>query len=151
MRMLATSKSKEDNRMEASIQESVFPKGQPLPGDWFTGNAFLTPLVAKDKNNDFSAGAVTFEPRARTNLHTHPRGQVLMVIEGEGYYQEKGHAARSINRGDTIIIPENTEHWHGARASSKMVHIAITNYKDDVQVNWLNPVTDEDYAKAGQK
>ena len=60
----------------------IFPKGQPLSKDWFSGNAFITPLVAKDKNNEFSAGSVMFEPKARTNWHTHPKGQVLIVIEG---------------------------------------------------------------------
>jgi quercetin dioxygenase-like cupin family protein len=64
----------------------IFPKGQPLSKDWFTGDAFLSPLVGKDHNNDFSAGSVSFEPKARTNWHTHPRGQVLLIIEGEGYY-----------------------------------------------------------------
>jgi quercetin dioxygenase-like cupin family protein len=123
----------------------IFPKGQPLPNEWFSGNAFLTPLVAKDKNNEFSAGSVTFEPKARTNWHTHPKGQVLLVIEGEGIYQEKGASARPIKKGDVVNIPENIEHWHGASASSSMTHIAITNYKDDVQVTWLKPVTDEEY------
>ena len=123
----------------------IFPKGNPLPNDWFTGNAFLTPLVAKDKNNEFSAGSVSFEPGARTHWHTHPKGQVLLVIAGKGFYQEKGKPARSIQKGDTVIIPENIEHWHGASAFTNMTHIAITNYKDDVQVTWLQPVTDEEY------
>lgn len=125
--------------------KEIFPKGQPLPKDWFSGNAFITSLVTKDKNNDFSAGSVTFEPGARTNWHTHPRGQVLLVIEGNGFYQEKGKPAQTIKKGDVVIIPEIIEHWHGASAASKMVHIAITNFKDDVQVNWLQPVTDEEY------
>jgi quercetin dioxygenase-like cupin family protein len=128
--------------MEAS---EIFPKGQPLSNDWFTGNAFLFPLVPKDKNNEFSAGSVTFEPKARTNWHTHPKGQVLIVIEGNGFYQEKGKPAQAIQKGDVINIPENTEHWHGASATNKMAHIAITNYKDEVQVTWLQPVTDEEY------
>jgi len=123
----------------------IFPKGQPLPKEWFSGNAFLTPLVAKDKNNEFSAGCVSFEPKARTNWHTHPKGQVLIVIEGVGFYQEKDKPARTIKKGDTVIIPENTEHWHGASASNKLVHIAITNFKDEVQVTWLKPVTEEEY------
>ena len=126
----------------------IFLKGQPLPKEWFTGDASLTPLVAKDKNNDFSAGSVSFEPTARTNWHTHPRGQVLLVIEGNGFYQEKGKPAQAIKKGDVVNIPENTEHWHGASAVSKMVHIAITNYKDDVQVSWLQPVTEEEYNNA---
>jgi quercetin dioxygenase-like cupin family protein len=123
----------------------IFPKGQPLPKDWFTGKAFITPLVAKDKNNEFSAGCVTFEPEARTNWHTHPKGQVLMVIEGNGFYQEKGKPAQKIKKGDVVNIPENTEHWHGAAPADKLVHIAITNYKDEIQVSWLSPVTDEEY------
>lgn len=123
----------------------IFPKGQQLPSDWFSGNAFLNLLVVKDKNNEFSAGSVTFEPKARTNWHTHPKGQVLIVIEGNGFYQEKGKTAQPIKKGDVVNIPENVEHWHGASATNKMVHIAITNYKGDEQVTWLQPVTDEEY------
>jgi len=123
----------------------IFLKGQPLPNEWFSGNAFLTPLVARDKNNEFSAGSVSFEPKARTNWHTHPKGQVLIVIEGNGLYQEKDKPAQRIKKGDVVSIPENTVHWHGATAVNKMVHIAITNYKDDTQVTWLEPVTDEEY------
>lgn len=126
----------------------LFPKGQPLPGDWFSGNAFLTLLLARDKNNDFSIGSVTFEPNARTNWHTHPKGQVLLVTEGEGFYQEKEKPAQPIKKGDVINIPEKVEHWHGASATHKMVHIAITNFKDDVQVTWLQAVTDEEYNSA---
>lgn len=127
---------------------SMFPIGEPLSREWFTGTAYLHPLVAKDKNHEFSAGSVTFEPKVRTNWHTHPKGQVLIVIEGKGWYQEKGKSARAITKGDVVNIPENTEHWHGATANTKMVHIAITNYKEEEQVTWLRPVTDEEYSHA---
>ncbi|WP_447642136.1 MULTISPECIES: (R)-mandelonitrile lyase [Chitinophagaceae] len=123
----------------------LFPKGEKLPNDWFSGNAFLHPLLAKDKNNEFALGSVTFEPGARTVWHTHPKGQVLIVTEGEGFYQEKGKPAQRIKKGDVVNIPENIEHWHGATATSKMVHIAITNYQGKANVTWLNPVTDEEY------
>lgn len=125
--------------------QDIFPKGMQLPNEWFIGNAFLYPLVAKDKNNEFSAGVVTFEAGARTNWHTHPKGQVLIVVDGNGFYQEKGKAAQSIKKGDVVNIPENVEHWHGASATSVMAHIAITNYKNDQQVTWLTPLTDEEY------
>ena len=68
---------------------TLFPKGNKLPNDWFTGNAFVTPLIAKDNNNEFSIGSVYFEAGARTNWHTHPKGQVLIVTDGEGFYQGK--------------------------------------------------------------
>jgi quercetin dioxygenase-like cupin family protein len=131
-----------ENKMK---NDEIFPIGKQLPGEWFSGNAYLSPLVTKDKNNDFSAGSITFEPRARTNWHTHPRGQVLLITEGRGYYQEKGKAAREIQKGDVVIIPENVEHRHGASVDDKMIHIAITNYKEDLQVTWLQPVTDAEY------
>jgi len=124
----------------------IFSKGQPLPQHWFSGNAFLTPLVPRDGNNEFSAGTVTFEPGARTNWHTHPKGQVLLVIDGNGFYQEKGKPARSISKGDVVNIPEDVVHWHGAAASQSMAHIAITNFRGNSQVTWLDPVSDEDYA-----
>jgi quercetin dioxygenase-like cupin family protein len=132
------------------MESELFPKGQQLPAEWFSGSAFLHPLAAKDQNNNFSAGHVTFEPKARTNWHTHPKGQVLIVTSGVGWYQEKNQPARAIKKGDVVNIPENVEHWHGAAAEEAMSHIAITNYKDDVQVTWLEPVNDEEYGNVGQ-
>ena len=137
--------------MTAQNNTSLFPKGEKLSNEWFTGNAFLQPLLAKDKNNEFALGSVTFEPGARTNWHTHPRGQVLVVTEGEGFYQEEGKSAQVLKKGDVVNIPENIVHWHGASANSQLVHIAITNYKGDKNVVWLKPVTDEEYKAVNKK
>jgi quercetin dioxygenase-like cupin family protein len=143
--VMACNDNKNQNKMTAQNNTSLFPKGEKLSNDWFTGNAFLTPLLAKDENNDYALGSVTFEPSARTNWHTHPRGQVLIVTEGEGFYQERGKPAQALKKGDVVSIPANVEHWHGASANSTFVHIAITNYKGDQNVVWLKPVTDEEY------
>ncbi len=137
--------------MKATISEnSIFPKGQQGSPDWFTGTVWVTPLLAKDKNNDFSIGNVVFEPGARTHWHTHPRGQVLLVTQGNGFYQEQGKPARSLKKGDVVNIPENTVHWHGASANSLLAHIAITNYKGSENVSWLKPVTDQEYNKVNE-
>jgi quercetin dioxygenase-like cupin family protein len=111
----------------------------------------LQPLVARDKNNDFSAGSVTFEPGARTVWHTHPKGQVLLVTEGQGFYQIKGKPAQALKKGDVVNVPEDTEHWHGASATNTLVHIALTNYKGNENVVWLQPVTDEEYKSVAKK
>lgn len=137
--------SKNTNTMTAENNTAIFPKGTKLSKDWFSGDAFLHPLLAKDKNNDFAMGSVTFEPGARTHWHTHPKGQVLIITEGAGFYQERGKPAQAIKKGDVVNIPEGVEHWHGASSLSKMVHIAITNYKGEENVVWLNPVTDDEY------
>ncbi len=130
---------------------SIYTKGEKLSSDYFTGNAFLNTLLTRDKNNNFAMGSVTFEPKARTHWHTHPKGQILIVIEGEGLYQEKGKPARPIRKGDVISIPEKLEHWHGASSNNKMIHIAITNFEGEQNVIWLDPVSEEDYNAANKK
>ena len=137
--------------MTAQSNTSLFSKGDKLSNEWFSGDAFLTPLLPKDKNNDFALGNVTFEPGARTHWHTHPKGQVLIITEGEGFYQEKGQPARRIKKGDVVNIPENVEHWHGATATTKMVHIAITNYHGEENVTWLKAVTDEEFNEVNKQ
>jgi quercetin dioxygenase-like cupin family protein len=147
----ACNNHKNPGKMTTENNSLLFPKGDKLPNDWFTGNAFLQPLLAKDKNNGFALGSVTFEPGARTIWHTHPKGQVLIVTEGRGFYQERGKPAQSIKKGDVVNIPENVEHWHGATAGTKMVHIAVTNYKGEENVTWLKPVTDEEFKEVNRQ
>jgi len=137
--------AKVNNDTTVQNNDALFPKGEKVSDEWFSGDAFLQPLLARDKNNDFALGSVTFEPGARTHWHTHPKGQVLIVTEGEGFYQEKGKPAQRIKKGDVVNIPENVEHWHGATATTKMVHIALTNYEGEQNVTWLKPVTEEEF------
>jgi len=105
----------------------------------------LNVLVPKDETGNYSIGNVLFEPGCRNNWHTHPAGQILLVTEGKGFYQERGKPARTIAKGDVIVIPSHVEHWHGARKDSSFTHIAVTNIIEGIAVNWLNAVTDEEY------
>lgn len=148
--IIACNNNKKQEKMTTENTTALFPKGEKLTNGYFTGDAYLQTLLSKDKNNDFVLGSVTFEPGARTNWHTHPKGQVLIVTEGEGLYQEKGKTAQVIKKGDVINIPENVQHWHGATTRTKMVHIAITNYEGETNAVWLNSVTDEEFNAANK-
>ncbi len=140
-----------DHALNAVTQrDSIFPTGDRTAADFFVGKAYLYPLVARDSNNEYSMGSVTFEAGARTNWHVHPKGQVLLVTEGIGLYQERGKQQRIIERGDVVTIPANVEHWHGATAGTSMVHIAITNYKNEKNVIWGEPVSEDTYRQANQ-
>jgi fermentation-respiration switch protein FrsA (DUF1100 family)/quercetin dioxygenase-like cupin family protein/alkylhydroperoxidase/carboxymuconolactone decarboxylase family protein YurZ len=130
--------------MENRQGNMIFPKGDKAPAEYFTGIAWVNRLVPQDETGTYSVGNVVFEPGARTAWHTHPAGQTLIVLDGKGWYQEKGKPARSIRKGDVVLIPSNTVHWHGATNDSSLTHLAITNSKDG-GVKWLQPVTGEEY------
>jgi quercetin dioxygenase-like cupin family protein len=99
-----------NKQKEAVRSSAIFPKGDKTPSAYFTGNAYLKPLVARDKNNEFVIGSVTFEPAARTNWHSHPKGQVLIITDGDGIYKERDKPARPIKKGDVVNVPDNVEH-----------------------------------------
>lgn len=135
------------NVLELNSKEvSLFPKGERGSADWFTGEVYVQGLVNPDEIEGlYSVGSVTFLPGGTTNWHTHPIGQVLLVTEGKGWYQERGEAARPLAPGSVVVIPKDVEHWHGAAKDSKLVHIAISNIRDGSAVTWMSPVNDEEY------
>lgn len=126
-------------------QSAIFPKGERASPDYFTGNAFLKMLVPADGIFNCSVANVEFEPGARNNWHTHPGGQILIVTHGKGYYQEKGKPIQPLQIGDVVKIPPNLVHWHGAAPDSEFTHIAINTNTSTGIVDWLAPVTDEEY------
>ena len=89
--------------------------------------------------------SVTFEPGARTTWHTHPLGQTLIVTAGCGWTQCLGGPVEEIRPGDVVWFPAGEKHWHGAAAATTMTHIAITEKLDGKAVEWLEPVSDEQY------
>jgi quercetin dioxygenase-like cupin family protein len=128
--------------------ETIFQKGEKITNNNFTGTAWLQMLVNNDSIYNTSIGNVTFEPGARTNWHKHPGGQILLVTDGSGYYQEKGKPAQIIQKGDIVKISPNTEHWHGAARDKSLTHIAISPNTDKGSVVWLASVSDEEYSIA---
>jgi len=123
----------------------IFPKGDSAPADYFTGTTWVNTLVPKDTTLNTVVASVTFEPGSRNNWHTHPGGQILLVTDATGYYQEKGKPIQVIRKGDVITIAPDVLHWHGASADSEMTHIAINPNAQTGMVNWLERVTDEEY------
>jgi quercetin dioxygenase-like cupin family protein len=96
------------------------------------------------------AASVTFEPGARTNWHTHPLGQTLIVTAGCGLVQSWGGPIVKIRPGDVVRCPPEEKHWHGATGTTAMTHIAIVEHLNGKSVEWMERVTDEEY-KAGEQ
>jgi len=146
--LIVSCNNKQPDTAKEQNAELVFPKGDKITNNNFTGTAWLQMLVNKDSIYNTSIGNVTFEPGARTKWHKHPGGQILLVTDGIGYYQEKGKPALRIQKGDVVKIPTDTEHWHGAAPDYSLTHIAISPNTDKGSVVWLQAVTDEEYSNA---
>lgn len=131
---------------QSNNADTIFPRGEVIKNNNFTGTAYLQMLIASDSLNPTSIGNVTFEPGARTKWHLHPGGQILLAIDGVGYYQEKGRPRKILRKGDVIKCPPNTPHWHGASPDVYFVQIAVTNNHKGT-TEWLEAVTDEQYKK----
>jgi len=127
------------------IKSTIFPKGDLASADYFTGNAWVKMLVPNDPVLNTAVGNVVFEAGARNNWHTHPGGQILIVTQGTGYYQEEGKQIQLLQAGDVVNIHPEIKHWHGAAPDSEFTHIAISTNTDKGIVDWLEPVTDEQY------
>jgi quercetin dioxygenase-like cupin family protein len=120
------------------------------PAEYFTGAVRVAPLFQPPDPARALGVSVTFEPGARTAWHTHPLGQTLIVTSGWGLVQSWGGPIEQIRTGDVISCPPGEKHWHGATATTAMTHIAIVEKLDGKTVDWMEKVTDEEYAAASR-
>lgn len=126
-------------------QETIFPKGELGPATNFTGNAHNFGLVANDSTYNTLVGNVYFEKSARSNWHVHPSGQILVVLDGEGYHQLEGQPKQTMRKGDVIKCPPKIKHWHGATENNSLTQMYILPKTENGIVTWMEPVTDEQY------
>lgn len=127
------------------MQSGEKPSVQRSP-DYFTGTVRIDSPFQGSVPARVGGATVTFEPAARTAWHTHPLGQTLIVTAGRGLIQEWGGPAREIRPGDIVWIPAGVKHWHGAAPQSSMSHIAIAEALEGKVVDWMEHVSDQQYA-----
>lgn len=121
------------------------------PEAWFTGTVRIDPLFSAAEPARTGGALVTFEPGARTAWHTHPLGQTLIVTAGCGRVQREGGPVEEIRPGDVVWFPSGERHWHGAGPTTAMSHIAIQEALNGSPVDWLEKVTDEQYASPASR
>lgn len=143
--IISCSKNEGGNSMN---NETVFPKGDQGPKDYFSKTVWVKMLVTdEEKAYDTQVYNVTFEPAARTHWHSHPGGQILLITKGTGYYQEKGKPAQLLKEGDVVAIPPDVVHWHGASPKSLFVHLGMSTQVHLGPAKWFGPVTDKEYSE----
>ena len=134
-----------ENDPKADYQETIqFPIGKPNDAyaQYLDGQSWLAPLGGGLSN-------VTFEPGCRNHWHIHQAaeggGQLLFCVGGCGYYQEWGKDPIEMNPGDSIVIPANAKHWHGAAPDSWFSHLAMELPGTETGTIWEDPVDPADY------
>lgn len=118
------------------------------PEKWFTGIVRIDSLFEREAPARIAGGIVTFEPGARTAWHSHPLGQTLIVTAGCGRVQRDGGPIEEIRPGDMVWVAPGEKHWHGAALTTAMTHIAILEQLDGHSSDWMEHVSDGEYAGA---
>ena len=123
---------------------SIFPKGEKSPNDHHVGTVYLKELNAPDSIFNYGIAVATFEPASYLFWHIHPGGQILLITDGTGYYQEKGKPKQTVRKGDVVKCQPGVEHWHGATPQSGVTYLATSPAQNGKTI-WLKRVTDQEY------
>ena len=126
-------------------------EAQTMSGDNFTGTVHVEWAFQPEAPARTSGAYVTFEPAARTNWHTHVFGQTLIITEGSGRVQRWDGPVQEVQPGDVIRIPPGVKHWHGAAPDAAMTHLSLVERADNSTTEWMEDVTDEQYAALPQE
>src|SRR5271154_1993938 len=111
------------------------------PPENFTGTVMQDEVVVGVLPSRLRATSVSFTPGARTAWHTHPVGQTLYVLYGSGRVQKAGEKPIVLSPGDTVQIPPDVKHWHGAAPDRLFIHLAISENTDaGAGTVWLEKV-----------
>ena len=98
-----------------------------------------------------SAGVRTsrlkFPAGTRSNWHTHPKGQLLMIEQGRGLTQVRNGPLLEMMPGVPWWTPAGVEHWHGSAPDVDSIQLTI--YEGDV--TWLEAVPDSVYKATPRK
>lgn len=106
--------------------------------NYFVGKVILQDISKIIGSKEQKMYHATFTKGAKTKLHHHQAGQILIPTGGKGtlvVYKVRRKtrdelriekiARISLSKGDAVYIPAKKLHWHGAAGKKNFSHIAI--------------------------
>lgn len=128
---------------------SYLEEGTKAPNTHHIGEAWLSGLLQADGDLSYSITKATFKANSTLDWHKHSSPQVLIIMDGEGYYQERGKEPVILKKGDLIRCNKDTEHWHSSTKESSVTYLAI--YGGTQPTTWTEKLTQEYYDSVALK
>ena len=128
---------------------SYLTEGTKAPNTHYIGEAWLNAIIHDDKELGYNITKATFKANSTLDWHKHSSAQVLIIVDGEAYYQEKGKEPVILKKGDIIKCEKGTEHWHSSTKFNDVTYLAL--YGGGKPTTWTEVVTQEYYDKVAEK
>lgn len=110
------------------------------PEDVASGTFWVEMLLSSRTEGEMTAMRAFLAPGIITHWHSHPRGQLLFVLDGVGQAQRDGGDLIEVRAGDSVWFAPGERHWHGAAPTSPFSYISIQCVKDETAVHWMEAV-----------
>ena len=128
---------------------SYLDEGTKAPNTHYIGEAWLNGLFRADETLNYNITKATFKANSTLDWHKHASPQVLIIVEGEGYYQERGKEPVRMKVGDVIKCDKETEHWHASSKEADVTYLAI--YGGSQPTTWTEVLSQEYYDQVAEK
>jgi quercetin dioxygenase-like cupin family protein len=128
---------------------SFLTEGPKAPNTHYIGEAWLNSVLQADDEINYNITKATFRANSTLDWHKHATPQVLIIVDGEGYYQERGKEAIILKKGDVIKCNKETEHWHTSTKEHSVTYLAL--YGGTQPTVWTEKLTQEYYDNIASK
>lgn len=128
---------------------SFLTEGPKAPNTHYIGEAWLNSVLQADGEINYNITKATFRKNSTLDWHKHTTPQVLIIVEGEAYYQERGKEPVILKKGDVIKCNKDIEHWHSSTKENSVTYLAI--YGGTQPTIWTEKLTQEYYDSIAQK
>ena len=128
---------------------SYLTEGRKAPNTHYIGEAWLNAIIHDDTELGYNITKATFKANSTLDWHKHASVQVLIIVEGQAYYQERGKDPVILKTGDVIRCPKDTEHWHSSTKNNDVTYLAL--YGGQQPTTWTEVLTQENYDKVAEK
>ena len=136
-------------KQEEYAVSSYLEEGFKAPNTHYIGEAWLNGVLKADGELNFNITKATFKANSTLDWHKHASPQVLIYVEGEGYYQERGKEPVILKAGDVVKCEKDTEHWHSSTKNSDVTYLAL--YGGDQPTTWTEVLTQDYYDSVAKK